>query len=263
MKSLITHIKNIIRERMVHLEALKRPALRYCIHNELFPELLSRTPSSVVRSMLNLPPSEHQTQLNQDVFALLMNRFRPGFFLEIGANDGFTHSNTVYLEREFGWNGILVEANKKYLSSLEQRRGSIVVNKAVSSQIGEAEFIDAGLYGGLKSSLDSAHCHHTNGAVCIKVECMTLQDILDSASAPSRVDFVSIDVEGGEVPIVEQLVSVDRRFGCGCIEYNWRKGDYKRMSSMLESAGYRVVWENQTEQDIYFVDGAASPFHTT
>ena len=37
-------------------------------------------------------------------------RFRNGIFVEAGANDGFTQSNTYYLERFLGWSGLLVEA---------------------------------------------------------------------------------------------------------------------------------------------------------
>src|ERR1700686_1931252 len=32
-----------------------------------------------------------------------------GFFIEAGAHDGFTQSNTYYLERFRGWRGLLVE----------------------------------------------------------------------------------------------------------------------------------------------------------
>jgi hypothetical protein len=33
----------------------------------------------------------------------------PGVFLEIGANDGYSQSNTYHLERHRGWRGILIE----------------------------------------------------------------------------------------------------------------------------------------------------------
>jgi FkbM family methyltransferase len=210
--------------------------------------------------MFNLPPSEYQTEFNQDIFALLMNRFMPGYFLEIGANDGFTLSNTVYLEKEFGWNGILVEANKKYMTSLTKRQKSLIVNKAVSFLTGEADFIDAGLYGGLKSHLDDKHFLQTNNASNIKVDCTNLQEILDMTGAPSRIDFISIDVEGGEVPVVEQMVSVKQRFHCGCIEYNGRVDDYTKITSLLEVAGYSVIWKGQTEQDLFFVDNIVPSF---
>ncbi len=250
-------IKKAIRGRVIQLGILRRPSIRYCIENELLPSLITRTSSDYLRETLNLPRSEYHAQLNQDVFALLMNQFRPGFFLEIGANDGFTLSNTVYLEKNFGWKGVLVEANKKYMASLEKRKNSVIVNKAVSSQIGKAEFIDAGLHGGLKAGLDYTHSFYTKDAPCMSVECMSLQEILDDIEATVQIDFVSIDVEGGEVPIVEQMVSVSRRFRCGCIEYNKRMEDYQRIVALLESADYKVVWENQTEQDLFFIDDHA------
>ena len=68
------------------------------------------------------------------------------------------------------------------------------------------------------------------------------------------IDFISIDVEGGELPVVESLVESKRRFRCGCIEHNYRASDYRRMVLCLESAGYRVVWPGQTEHDLFFVD---------
>jgi len=241
---------------MLHLKSLERPSIDYCVNNGLLPKIITKVPGHILREMLGLPSSEHETQLNQDIFALLMNRFQPGFFLEIGANDGFTFSNTVYLEQEFGWKGILVEANPKYVTSLSKRINSVTVNKAVSAQKGKADFLDAGLYGGLEACLDTLHSRYTEGVNRISVECMSLQEILDMTTAPSLIDFISVDVEGGEVPIVEQMVSVDRRFRCGCYEYNNRQTDYTKMVQLLEDAAYTVFWEGQTAQDLFFVDKA-------
>ena len=36
---------------------------------------------------------------------------REGFFVECGAYDGETRSNTLNLERELGWSGVLIEAD--------------------------------------------------------------------------------------------------------------------------------------------------------
>src|SRR5436190_1037191 len=36
-------------------------------------------------------------------------RFRNGFFIEAGANDGIAQSNTLYFEKYFGWTGLLIE----------------------------------------------------------------------------------------------------------------------------------------------------------
>jgi hypothetical protein len=83
---------------------------------------------------------------------------------------------------------------------------------------------------------------------------MRLQELLDIYDAPVCIDFVSIDVEGGEMLLVEQMVSSNRRFKCGCIEYNGRIDDFSKMNKAMEGAGYRVVWEGQTGSDLFFVD---------
>ncbi len=38
--------------------------------------------------------------------------YRNGFFIEVGANNGFNQSNTYYFEKFKGWKGILVEGMK-------------------------------------------------------------------------------------------------------------------------------------------------------
>ena len=35
--------------------------------------------------------------------------YKNGFFIEVGANDGFAQSNTYYFERFLKWRGILIE----------------------------------------------------------------------------------------------------------------------------------------------------------
>ena len=43
---------------------------------------------------------------------ILCNLFqRDGFFVECGAFDGETRSNTLNLERDLGWTGVLIEAD--------------------------------------------------------------------------------------------------------------------------------------------------------
>lgn len=258
-KSLLSLAKRIIWSELLRLKSLKKPSISYCVNNALLPSIITGLSGHILREMFNLSPFQYQTQLNQDIFALLMNRFQPGYFLEIGANDGFTFSNTVYLEEKYGWKGALVEANPKYAGSLSKRKNSVIVNKAVSTQNGKAIFVDAGLYGGLEVCLDKEHNSYTDNANRITVECMNLQEILDQISTPSIIDFISIDVEGGEVPIVEQMVSVNRRFRCGCCEYNGRQNDYDKIARLLESAGYKILWEGQTMQDLFFIDNKIQP----
>ena len=44
-----------------------------------------------------------------------------GFFVECGAYDGQTLSNSLYLERSLNWSGILAEPSPPYFKQLESR----------------------------------------------------------------------------------------------------------------------------------------------
>ena len=47
---------------------------------------------------------------------------RPGLFVEAGAHDGYTQSNSYYLERFLGWQGLLVEAVPELFEKARSRR---------------------------------------------------------------------------------------------------------------------------------------------
>ena len=250
---MLNEIRNRLRRSLLNTSHFRRFAVAYCAHNALLPQVMTRYDSKKLREELFLPASEEGAQLNQDVFALIANRFQPGFFVEIGANDGYTLSNTLFLENQFGWTGLLVEANPSYLGRLGTRSAK-VVNKAVAAQKGTVEFIAAGLYGGIASSLQSAHADKTRGAQRISVETATLDEIFMECGVPARMEFISIDVEGGEIPILEQLCASKYRFKSGCIEHGLRPGDLEAFKRMLNHSGYRDVWLSQTMQDLYFMD---------
>ncbi len=236
------------------MSCLSRPSTFYCANHALLPMVFVRTTSAKLRELMLLPESSYVTQLNQDIFALLVNRFNPGFFIEIGANDGFELSNTIYLEEQFGWTGLLVEANPKYVDSLKNRKAKSVV-AAVVEEEGNYKFRDAGLYGGVESLLDKTHDKMTRDTPTISVWGTTLERILEENRAPNLINFISIDVEGAEVLIVEQMCQLQsHRFVCGCIEYNKRKTDYQRIVSILLESGYRVFWEGQTGHDLFFIE---------
>jgi hypothetical protein len=54
-----------------------------------------------------------KSEIFQDIFVLTVAREkRNGLFVEFGAGDGVSSSNTHMLEKEFGWTGILAEPNR-------------------------------------------------------------------------------------------------------------------------------------------------------
>jgi len=51
-------------------------------------------------------------------FRLVSLQKSPGFFIDCGAADGEYLSNTLYLEKELGWTGLLVEAEPTFFNKL-------------------------------------------------------------------------------------------------------------------------------------------------
>merc|ERR1712227_53764 len=57
-----------------------------------------------------------------------------GFFIEAGAHDGATLSNSLLLEKDFGWTGLLVEPNPISFKLLKKKhRKSFAINSCIST----------------------------------------------------------------------------------------------------------------------------------
>jgi hypothetical protein len=65
-----------------------------------------------------------------------------GIFIELGAMNGVTYSNTKFFQDEFGWSGVLIEPVKPLYDELVKNRiDSDCFNYAISEIDGEVEFL--------------------------------------------------------------------------------------------------------------------------
>lgn len=61
----------------------------------------------------------------QETFVLnVLDEKRNGYFVEIGSNHPFTTNNTALLEKEYGWTGVALEVDKKYVDMYNELRES-------------------------------------------------------------------------------------------------------------------------------------------
>lgn len=130
---------------------------------------------------------EYYSQANQDIWVLeLFKNYENKNYVDVGAMDGKTFSNTYPLEKYFGWSGICIEANKHSFESLKICRDSININCAVTDYVGTC-----------KINGNGPSCYVSeNGDY--EIECNTLENILDSVNCPKTINYLSIDIEGYE-----------------------------------------------------------------
>ena len=133
-----------------------------------------------------------------------------GFFIELGANNGVSQTNTLRLEIFQGWNGVLIEPALAEFNSLRKIRSrrNIFRNEACVSFQYQHETLDL-IYGGLMTTpiLESSDISNPTFHVSqnsdfdrrkiqkFTAKASTLNSILDEVKAPTTVDFLSIDVE--------------------------------------------------------------------
>lgn len=197
---------------------------------------------------------ETNSQLGQDLFVLqqLKNK-KYGFFIEVGAGDGKTFSNTFLLEKKFNWDGILVEPNKTLYKKCVKTRECKVVNKLLlpahksSSKFYEMET------GEFSYSEGYASLNTGEIKAVYEMPITNFEDLFQEYREIPKIDFVSIDTEGSELDIVSSIDFEKYKPTIICIEHNFRRFDRKFLKKYLKKRGYKLKYEGISRWDSWFV----------
>tara|TARA_B100000003_G_scaffold33474_1_gene27528 strand:+ start:1830 stop:2471 length:642 start_codon:yes stop_codon:yes gene_type:complete len=165
-------------------------------------------------------------KLNKEIFFEKEN----GFFIELGAYDGLTQSNTAFFEKTKNWTGILIEASRdRYEECVKNRPNSKCVNTACSA-----------------TDNASISFNHENGLMSKVVDdgiyscdTSTLETILDNCEVDRNIDFLSLDVEGHELEVLEGLNLCKYRPNYMLIEL-WDDNEFD-VKTLLYDNNYRCL----------------------
>jgi FkbM family methyltransferase len=125
----------------------------------------------------------------------LIGQFLPprGFFVEIGAYHPTYASQTFQLEQR-GWDGLLIEPVPAHAEQLRMHRTARVVQTACGSPEQHGTSFPLYVAGGMSSLR-----FHRGPPIIVPV--VTLDSVLSEANV-SRIDFLSVDVEGVEIDVL-------------------------------------------------------------
>ncbi len=146
-----------------------------------------------------------QQQEDKILYEKYLN-YKNGFFIELGAMDGVTYSNTLFFEKSLDWKGVLIEPTNQYNQLIKNRPNAHNFNYAVSTIEGNVEFLGNGALGGIKNSMAEQHMKGWKLDVqpSYIVPSKPISKILENIEI-KKVDLFSIDVEGGEVEVLNSF----------------------------------------------------------
>lgn len=190
-----------------------------------------------------------KSQINQDLNVLsFFNKMKELYFVDIGANDGETLSNTYILEKSYQWNGICSEPMPKAFDKLRKCRNVYCDNNAVFSESGlSLKFSLARLLSGLTDYID---CHkEVKNNEQIIVNTITLQDLLNKYNAPNIIHYLSLDTEGSEYEILKSVNFSEYKFLYINLEHNYIEPRRTNIRNLLLNNGYLYKGENKFDDD--------------
>ena len=189
-----------------------------------------------------------------------------GYFVELGANDGFTQSNTLALENKKGWRGVLIEPSPHLFLSCCKFRAKdgnsihccacvpfdyqekyvdieyanmMSVSTSLNSDINDLEsFINSA-----KSQLDKFSRGLRFGAIA-----STLTSVLEASNSPADIDFMSLDVEGAELAVLSGLDFSKFKIKYILVECR----NFERLEIFLKKVGYKFL-EKLSHHDYLFI----------
>ena len=192
-----------------------------------------------------------------------------GYFIELGANDGVSYSNTYKLQRSFGWSGLLIEPSPiKYAECVRNRSFGNIPDIKCAACVPfdfEGEFVEIeecnlmSVAKGLDLSNQAAISHADLGQkflvdprlrIQYGAVAHTLTSLLDEVKAPHKIDLLSLDVEGNELAVLKGLDF--NRYKLKWILVEVRTPE---IEAYLKDFGYHkhaVLAQNESYEDVLF-----------
>lgn len=207
----------------------------------------------------------------------LLGGKRGGFFVEAGALDGEKGSNTLWLELELGWTGLLVEPDPSYYAKVVNKRRRVWSSHTCLSphpypqelilvSVGRKRIFKDKHFDGIYTSRGLTHL------VGYTLEAPVFDDMVDASDKfysrtqcfplvsylmalnVSTVDFFSLDVQGVERRVLEHIPWDKVVIRSLVIEVSSREVFQRDFKDFMEKKNYTLVAQGKMDY-IYVRNG--------
>jgi FkbM family methyltransferase len=203
-----------------------------------------------------------KSQIHQDLILdeqVFKNKTN-GFFVEVGALDGFGASNTWFFEMERNWSGLLIEPNPIEFEKRHQhpRPKSVFENCAISDIEKDINFLSiegpCNVLSGIIEFYNPQHLDRINRELEmyknypqghdlfsrkeeIPMKAARLETLFDKHRI-NKIDLLSIDVEGAELQVLNSINFDKVEIDVFLIENNY---GLNKEIEFLSSKGYKLL----------------------
>jgi FkbM family methyltransferase len=205
------------------------------------------------------------TDLDTDLpYDQIISGDKKGIFLEVGACDGVILSNTFYLEKIRGWQGILVEPIERYYKdSTYNRWTKNIFNGVVYKYDGNVDFQHITGYSELLSGIKEAYhpkilqrvnneIQHFTQKVDIKTyECLTLNSIINKYGY-TNIDYLSLDTQSCELDILKSYDPSKNSIKIISLDTNGLNTD--ELFKWFDDNNYIKYWKSDVADEYVFIN---------
>lgn len=190
------------------------------------------------------------SQYKQDVFVSFLSKtWIDPVFLEIGAGDGVSLSNSYLLESLFGWNGTLIEPNQVFETQIKATRTAEFCAMAITTLPVEFLRLHPGKRGEFsKTTIDDLG----DGAETYLVKTIQARDLFLRYEF-ADLSYLSLDIEGNEELILEEMFQTSCRPFFITVEHNFDSQKMKILRKLAGVHNYILIGKSLSEVDYWFI----------
>jgi len=182
----------------------------------------------------NIDPSMGQSTVVKEI----LQNMSSGFFIECGALDGEIRSNTLSLERDFGWKGLLVEADPTNFKLLLRKRRRAWLAPVCLATVPHPHRVLFQM--NFNQGKIAKNQRKTPSKNTVSVQCFPIYSLL-AAMKVNTVDYFSLDVEGNEFEVLQTIPWEKVNIRVLSVEYIHDKASTGQIQEYMRSKGYRVI----------------------